>query len=158
MLSVARILLSAAALLASSVSIAQQLQTGQFEFRWKCTSEQQGCERMEAVHRSGGSGPFESVEKAAFFTTSEAPTWQECDHFGDPRLCVQFSKADMERLSEFATPENRHRTASLVFKGRVIASIGLLGPSKGPLYIGGGPTDAMSTVDVAAFLQGVTDR
>src|SRR5689334_21303669 len=134
MSSFTRILIAAIAVLAWTISVAGQTQPGLFELRWVCTPQQQGCERMEAIHNSAGSGPFFWVEKTAFFTTSQGSTWQECELFGDPRLCLQFGKEDMERLSEFATPANRHRAAYLVFKGRTIASIGLLGPSRGPLY------------------------
>jgi hypothetical protein len=156
--SFAKIIFASIAALVSFASVAEEMPLGVFELHWVCAPQQQGCERIEAIHSAGGSGPLFWVEKTAFFTTNQASTWQKCERFGDPNLCLQFGKEDMERLSGFATPANRRHTANLVFNGRVLASIGFIGPSKGPLYIGGGLGNAMSTVDVADFLQGASDR
>jgi hypothetical protein len=148
----ARMLFALMAIMVSIASPAMETKPGAFELRWVCAPQQTGCERIEAIHSSDSSGPFFWVEKAPFFATSQPATWQECQRFGAPFLCVQFGKEDMERLSEFATPENRRRTGGLIFNGRVIASMGFIGPSNGPLYVGG-PSGSMSTRDIAAFLQ-----
>jgi len=141
-------LVAIAAFSALSVTApADPTSVGALEFYWLCTTQATGCKGIEAI----GDMASHSIERSAFLATTSSATWSECQRSGDPFLCVTLEAGDMERLNAFAIPAHRHDSAALVYRGKVIAIMGFIGPTHGPLYIGG-PNGAMSTGDVKSFL------